>query len=312
MELARPPCFGSAGLGRSGVISPVGCSAGTRSLIPSPLWGKSSAIAIISYVTPCCNFTGALTLGSYQCGPLFSAVVVRPRPFQGSWKVWRCGWPSRVAIPRPNAYLRVFPILSIMPSTFDFCLPSPAKHVPSGPDWLHEIKYDGYRLRLERDGERVRLITRGGYDLTKRYPWIVESALTNRHRQFVVDGEAVVLGVDGVADFNALHSGRHNGEVQLYAFDCLALDRDDLRGRPLTMRKTNLDRLLARRPDGIFVAQFEQGEIGPDLFRAACNMGLEGLVSKRRDRPYRAGRSRDWIKIKNRTHPATSRVMEDR
>ena len=77
------------------------------------------------------------------------------------------------------------------------------------------------------------------------------------------------------------------------------------------MRKSNLARLLARRqPDGIFVAPFEQGEIGPDLFEAACNMGLEGLVSKRADRPYRAGRSKDWIKIKNRKHPAYRRVQD--
>jgi bifunctional non-homologous end joining protein LigD len=66
-------------------------------------------------------------------------------------------------------------------------------------------------------------------------------------------------------------------------------------------------RLLARRPDGIFVAPFEQGEIGPDLFRAACNMGLEGLVSKRRDWPYQGGRSKQWVKVKNRQHPAMSR-----
>jgi bifunctional non-homologous end joining protein LigD len=124
----------------------------------------------------------------------------------------------------------------------------------------------------------VRLITKGGYNWTSRYPWIVEAALKNRHKQFVIDGEAVVLGVDGVADFNALHSRGHDEEVQLYAFDCLALDGDDLRKLPLSMRKTNLARLLARRPDGIFVAPFEQGEIGPELFRAACRMGLEGLV----------------------------------
>ena len=108
-----------------------------------------------------------------------------------------------------------------------------------------------------------------------------------------------MLGVDGIADFNALHSRKHNHEVQLYAFDILALDGEDLRGLPLTLRKTNLARLLARRPDGIFVAPFETGEIGPDLFRAACNMGLEGMVSKRSDRPYRGGRSKDWIKVKN-------------
>jgi bifunctional non-homologous end joining protein LigD len=82
------------------------------------------------------------------------------------------------------------------------------------------------------------------------------------------------------------------GEVQLYAFDILAADGEDLRKLPLSMRKANLDRLLARRPDGIFVAPFEQGEIGPDLFIAACRFGLEGrLVSKHRDRGYRAGTS---------------------
>ncbi len=107
------------------------------------------------------------------------------------------------------------PYLGRMPSTFDFCLPTKATAVPSGPDWLHEVEYDGYRLRLERDGDRVRLITRGGYNWTSRYPWIVESALKNRFKQFVVDGEAVVLGVDGVADFNALHSRKHDHEVQL-------------------------------------------------------------------------------------------------
>ena len=92
---------------------------------------------------------------------------------------------------------------------FDFCIPTRGISVPVGPDWLHEIKYDGYRLRVERNGDRVRLITRGGYDWTKRFPWIVEAALKNRHR---------------------------------------------LRHLPLSMRKANLSRLLARRPDGIGLA----------------------------------------------------------
>jgi len=129
-------------------------------------------------------------------------------------------------------------------------------------------------------------------------------------KQFVIDGEAVVLGVDGFPDFNALHSRKQDDEVQLYAFDILALDGEDLRTLPLSLRKTNLARLLARRPDGIFVAPFEQGEIGPDLFLPACDLGLEGLVSKRRDRPYRAGRTPDWIKVKNRLRHAMERVKE--
>jgi ATP-dependent DNA ligase len=189
------------------------------------------------------------------------------------------------------------------------CLPTVGKIVPAGPLWYHELKFDGYRLRLERDGDRVRLITKGGYDWTKRYPWIVESALKNRQKQFVIDGEAIIRGVDGYSDFNALHSGKHNGEVEMLAFDILAMDDDDLRHMPLSMRKTNLQRLLARRPEGIFVPDFEQGEIGPDLFRKVCEFGFEGLVSKRSDRPYR-GRCPHWIKIKNRKHAAMSRKFE--
>ena len=138
----------------------------------------------------------------------------------------------------------------------------------------------------------------------------METARKIKQQHFVIDGEAVVLGVDGISDFDALHSGKHNDEVQLYAFDILALNGDDLRPLPLSMRKAHLERLLARRPDGIFISPFEQGEIGPDLFRAACNMGLDGLVSKRLDRPYRGGRSNDWIKVKNRTHPAMERMKE--
>jgi bifunctional non-homologous end joining protein LigD len=143
-----------------------------------------------------------------------------------------------VALPRPNVYL------GPMFKRFELCLPTSAKVVPAGPEWLHEIKYDGFRLRVERDGDRVRLITKGGYDWTKKYPWIVEAALKNRTKHFVIDGEALVLGVDGVSDFNALHSGKHNDEVQLCAFDVLAMDGSDLRKLPLSMRKANLTRLL--------------------------------------------------------------------
>jgi len=93
----------------------------------------------------------------------------------------------------------------------------------------------------------------------------VETALKNRQKHFVIDGEAVILGLDGISDFNALHSGKHNEEVQLCAFDILMEGGDDLRKLPLSMRKANLERLLARRPEGIFVNPFERREIGPDL-----------------------------------------------
>ena len=97
-----------------------------------------------------------------------------------------------VGIGNSNAYF--FPAMK-----FEFCIPTRGTSVPSGSDWLHEVKYDGYRLRLERDGDRVRLFTRGGYNWTDRYPWIVEAARKVRQKRFVLDGEAVVLGVDGVS-----------------------------------------------------------------------------------------------------------------
>jgi bifunctional non-homologous end joining protein LigD len=126
----------------------------------------------------------------------------------------------------------------------------------------------------------------------------------------MVNPRTVVLGVDGISDFNALHSGKCNEEVQLYAFDVLAMDDEDLRDLPLSMRKTNLARLLRGRQYGVFIAPFEVVEIGPKLFAAACSMGLEGLVPKRADRRYSAGRSKDWVKMKNRSHPAMERVKE--
>ena len=179
--------------------------------------------------------------------------------------------------------------------------PDPRHNGPS------EIKHDGYRLIVQRDGKRVRLFTRNGHDWSGRFPLITEAALRNRNTSFVIDGEAVLLGVDGVSDFNGLHSRKHDDEVMFYAFDILVSDGEDLRKLPLHLRKNNLARLLARRVDGIFLPDFEQGAIGPDLFRHACLMGLEGLVSKHRERRYRQ-RTCDWIK--NRDHPAYSRVAD--
>jgi bifunctional non-homologous end joining protein LigD len=193
---------------------------------------------------------------------------------------------------------------------FEQCLPARQTTVSTGADWIHEIKHDGYRLIVQRQGKAVRLFTRNGHDWTDRYPSIVQAALQNRQKHFVIDGEAVILGLGGVSDFDALHSGRRNDELQLYAFEMLAGDGDDLRTLPLSMRKANSQRLLARRPEGITVAPFEQGDIGPDLFRAVCRMGLEGLVSKHRDRVYRSGRSLNWVKVKNPKHPAMTRVKD--
>jgi hypothetical protein len=83
------------------------------------------------------------------------------------------------------------------------CIPTRGTKVPSGRDWLHEVKHDGFRLIVQRDGERVRLFTRNGHDWSDRYPWIVDAARRLRQKQFVIDGEAVILGVDGISDFAA-------------------------------------------------------------------------------------------------------------
>jgi hypothetical protein len=116
---------------------------------------------------------------------------------------------------------------------FDPCIPTRGTKVPDRPEWFHEIKHDGYRLIVQREGKTVRLWTRNGYDWSSRYPRIVEAALRQRPDSFVLDGEAVLLGVDGIADFNGLHSRKHDDEVQLYAFDVLMYAGDDLRPLPL-------------------------------------------------------------------------------
>lgn len=128
-------------------------------------------------------------------------------------------------------------------------------------------KHDGYRLIVQRDGKRVRLFTRNGHDWSDRHPLITEAALRNRISSFVIDGEAVLLGVDGQSDFDGLHSRKHN-DVQFYAFDVLSMQGEDLRQLPLHLRKNNLARLPARRIDGIFLSDFEQGEIDAMLTKA--------------------------------------------
>jgi ATP-dependent DNA ligase len=109
------------------------------------------------------------------------------------------------------------------------CIPTVARVPLVGPAWVHEIKHDGYRRMVWRDGERVRLFTRRGFDWTRRYPWIVYSGRRLPVSRFLIDGEAVVCGEDSVSDFERLHSRQHDARVLLYAFDLLAIDGTDLR-----------------------------------------------------------------------------------
>jgi ATP-dependent DNA ligase len=127
------------------------------------------------------------------------------------------------------------------------CIPTRALKPPAGPEWVHEIKHDGYRLQVRRDGDVVRLFTRKGYDWSDRYPAIAATAMKLRAQSFTLDGEACVCGPDGVAVFDALHRRGTVREAMLYAFDLLELDGDDLRGMPLGDRKKRLARTVRRR-----------------------------------------------------------------
>jgi bifunctional non-homologous end joining protein LigD len=192
---------------------------------------------------------------------------------------------------------------------YEFSLPTKSDKVPAGDARIHEVKHDGYRMVVVRDRDRVRLISRGGYGWADRFPLIVAGALKVPLERFVLDGEVVVLRQDGTSDFDALATRKYDKRAQLYAFYLLA-GEDDLRRFPLMWRKDAPAQLLADPVDGIFIADYERGDIGNALFRVACNMGLEGIVSKHLDRAYGAGRCRHWIKIKNPAHPAYSRVRD--
>jgi bifunctional non-homologous end joining protein LigD len=191
------------------------------------------------------------------------------------------------------------------------CIPTRALKPPAGPEWVHEIKHDGYRLQVRRDGDVVRLFTRKGYDWSDRYPAIALTAMKLRAQSFALDGEACVCGPDGVAVFDALHRRGTVREAMLYAFDLLELDGEDLRGLPLGDRKKRLARLVGKRRIGIVLSE-HTGDDGAAIFQQACTLGLEGIVSKRLSAPYRSGPSRDWIKVKNPDSPAMMRVREER
>jgi bifunctional non-homologous end joining protein LigD len=134
----------------------------------------------------------------------------------------------------------------------------------------------------------VRLFTRRGYDWTARYPAIAVTAMLLRARSFTLDGEAVVCGPDGVAVFDALHRRGTVRGAMLYGFDLLELDGEDLRGLPLVDRKKRLARLLGGRRLGIVLSDHTDDD-GVLVFRQACRMGLEGIVSKRLSAPHRSG-----------------------
>jgi bifunctional non-homologous end joining protein LigD len=193
------------------------------------------------------------------------------------------------------------------------CLPTRASTVPDGPHWAYEIKHDGFRFIARRDGDRVRVFSRHGRDWTDRVPLIAEALLALPVSSATVDGEGVVCDDRGLSDFDRLRSAvgrRGSREAFLYAFDLLELDGHDLRREPWTVRRETLASLLRKAGDGIRLSEHLDGTDGATIFRHACALGLEGIIAKRRDRPYRSGRSPDWVKIKNPDAPAATRVIE--
>src|SRR3954451_23674045 len=209
---------------------------------------------------------------------------------------------KKTAKPEPSATAAAIPGArkASMPSAIEPQLATLVEEVPQGDEWIHEIKYDGYRALCEvRDGE-ARLITRHGKDWTDRFAPVAREAEKLPVSQAILDGEVVVLEPDGTTSFqtlqNALAENRQD-DLVYFAFDLLYLDGYDLRKSPLLARKEALDELLAGRAGAIRMGDHVETD-GEGFYRQACTFALEGIVCKRGDLPYHSGRGKDWLKVK--------------
>ena len=165
---------------------------------------------------------------------------------------------------------------------------------PSGPDWLHEIKFDGYRVQLHKQAKEVVICSRRGADFTKRYQPVAEALIKLPARSAIIDAELVVALPNGIPDFRALHSRKFDPDtLAIWAFDLLEHNGNDMRPHPLTVRKLKLGTML-RKYNHPALRYSESFISGAKLLEQAQAHGLEGIVSKRRDAPYRSGEG-DWI-----------------
>jgi len=168
--------------------------------------------------------------------------------------------------------------------------------VPSGDRWIHEIKFDGYRVQVHLANETVKIFTRRGHDWTHRFGKVAHDAWLIKAASAVVDGEIVVPAPDGTTDFSVLQNELkgQSTKIALVAFDLLYLNGRDLRKLPLHRRKAELKEIIA----GTDIQFSESFEIdGAEIFAHACKVGLEGVVSKVRSSVYPSGRSNDWVKM---------------
>jgi bifunctional non-homologous end joining protein LigD len=207
------------------------------------------------------------------------------------------------------AYL--LPAMKINPLPAGFVVPAQpikAPKPPVGTDWVHEIKHDGYRIIVRRDGPAVRLYSRNAYDWTGRLAAIATAAERINAKSFTIDGEAVVLGPDGLSRFEQLSRREAARTAILYAFDLIEHDGEDLRNLPFLERKATLARLLRNTRAGVLFNEHIAGD-GPFVFAHACQLGAEGIVSKKVDGTYQSGPCCVWIKVRN---PASIAVQRER
>jgi bifunctional non-homologous end joining protein LigD len=186
------------------------------------------------------------------------------------------------------------------PGFIEPCRPALREKAPSGGRWIHEIKFDGYRAQAHLRNGQPAVYTRAGYDWTLRFQPIADALATLPATDLILDGEAVVADSRGVPDFGLLHAALAAGRQErllYYAFDLLYLDGFDLRGARLAERKHVLAELLAGASERILYAEHLEGD-GPEIHERACAMGLEGIISKQQDAPYRSERTESWIKVK--------------
>jgi len=181
------------------------------------------------------------------------------------------------------------------PGFIEPALATSVDKVPSGARWIHEIKFDGYRVQVHLANEEVKVFTRRGHDWTNRFKKVAEDAWHIKAGSAIVDGEIVVPAADGTTDFSVLQNelkGKSTSIV-LVAFDLLYLNGRDLRKLSLVARKAELKKIIA----GTNVQFSESFEIeGRSMFEHACKLGLEGVVSKVRDSAYASGRGNNWVK----------------
>jgi bifunctional non-homologous end joining protein LigD len=192
-----------------------------------------------------------------------------------------------------------------MPTRIEPCLAKLVPRPPRGSQWSFEIKWDGYRLAIHIDSGKVRCLTKGGHDWTALFPAIAAAASSLSPQSTILDGEVVVLDRQGRSDFGALQrelggKGRRRqaSNAIFYAFDLLYFDGQDLRRQKLGERRKFLESVLPGPQSGAIRLSEEIAADGETFFRTACEFGLEGIIAKRRDLPYRSGRKGDWLKIK--------------